>query len=180
MVSKRGTYALRISGLGEGEHHFSFELDQQFFASFNHPDVQKGACRAKAVLEKRPGLMAIHFTLKGEVELECDRCLDFFSAGINATQTIFVKVGETPGELEDDVIMIGKDDHEIEVGQLMYEYIILSLPVQRVHPSDASGKSACNPEMIKRLNDLSSGRTQMNEKADPRWDALKNIIEKNE
>jgi uncharacterized metal-binding protein YceD (DUF177 family) len=177
MVSKRGTYALRISGLGEGEHHFSFELDQKFFASFDHPDVQNGTVRTEAVLEKKPGFMAIHFTMKGEVELECDRCLDYFSAAIQASQTIFVKVGETPGELEDDVIMIGKDEHEIEVGQIMYEYIILSLPVQRVHPEDVSGESTCNPEMIKRLNDFSSTGMRKNEKADPRWDALKDIIE---
>jgi uncharacterized metal-binding protein YceD (DUF177 family) len=179
MVSKRGTYAIRISGLGEGEHHFSFELDQQFFASFDHPDVQNGTVRAEAVLEKKPGFMAIHFTMHGEVALECDRCLDCFSVAIQTTQTIFVKVGDTPGELEDDVIMIGKDEHEIEVGQIMYEYIILSLPVQRVHPEDVSGKSKCNPEMIKRLNDYSLTGTKSKEKADPRWDALKDIIEKN-
>ena len=98
---------------------------------------------------------------------------------ISTRQTIFVKVGETPGELEDDVIMIGKDDHEIEVGQLMYEYILLSLPVQRTHPEDASGHSTCNPEMLKRLKELNPDIQPDREKTDPRWDALKDIIEKN-
>ena len=179
MVSKRETYALRISGLGEGEHHFSFELDQEFFASFNHPDIQNGFIRAGLILEKKPGFMAIHFSFKGEVELECDRCLDNFRAPVNHHQTIFVKVGETPGELEDDVIMIGKDEHEIEVGQIMYEYIILALPVQRVHPEDASGHSTCNPEMLKRLKELRPQEHSGRETMDPRWDALKDMIEKN-
>ena len=179
MVSKRGVYVLRISGLGEGEHHFSFELGQEFFASFNHPDVQHGIIQAGLILEKKPGFMAIHFTFEGELEVSCDRCLDYFMTQISTRQTIFVKVGETPGELEDDVIMIGKDDHEIEVGKLMYEYILLSLPVQRTHPEDASGHSTCNPEMLKRLKELNPDIQPDREKTDPRWDALKDIIEKN-
>lgn len=179
MVSKRGEYALPISGLGEGEHHFSFDLNQEFFASFNDPDVQNGIIQAGLILEKKPDFMAIHFTFKGEVELECDRCLDYFRAQINTHQTIYVKVGETPGELEDDVIMIGKDEHEIEVGQIMYEYIILTLPVQRIHPEDASGHSTCNPEMLKRLKELNPEVNSSKESTDPRWDALKDIIEKN-
>lgn len=179
-MSKQGTYALRISGLGEGSHRFSFELDQRFFASFNHPEVLEGLVKAEAILEKNPGFMAVHFTFEGEIELECDRCLDRFRSKINANPTIFVKVGEKPGELEDDVIMIGKDDHEIEAAQLMYEYIILSLPVQRVHPVDASGQSTCDPDMIERLNELSSAGSKITDTTDPRWNALKEIIEKNE
>ncbi len=58
---------------------------------------------------------------------------------INSSQVIFVKTGETPGEIEDDVVIIGKDDHEIEVGQIMYEFLVLALPFKRIHPTDADG-----------------------------------------
>ena len=37
---------------------------------------------------------------------------------IESSQVIYVKYGDTPGEIEDDVVIIGKDDHEIEVGQM--------------------------------------------------------------
>jgi uncharacterized metal-binding protein YceD (DUF177 family) len=178
-VSKRGLYAVRISGIGEGDHHFSFELDQRFFASFNNPELQNGSVQGDVVLQKKQGFLSLHFTLTGEVELECDRCLDPFKAGISDSQAVFVKIGDTPGELEDNVIMIRKDEHEIEVGQLMYEYIVLSLPVQRVHPVDEKGHSACNPEMIKKLRALSVNEAQIEKQGDPRWDALKDIIEKN-
>jgi uncharacterized metal-binding protein YceD (DUF177 family) len=100
-------------------------------------------------------------------------------ARISNHQTIYVKVGDTPGELEDDVIMIGKDEHEIEVGQIMYEYIVLTLPVQRVHPEDASGHTTCNPDMLKRLNELKPQEYPGRETMDPRWDVLKDMIEKN-
>ena len=85
-------------------------------------------------------------------------------------------MGDTPGEIEDDVIMIHKDDHEIDVGQFMYEFIILALPYQRIHPNDDNGVPACNPEMIRKL-EAHRGNRKQKDQMDPRWDALKGIIE---
>ena len=178
-MSKKGTYAVRISGVGEGMHHFSFELDQQFFASFGNSDLKYGKIAAGVILEKTLSYMALHFDFEGEVELVCDRCLDPYMAAIRQHQTVFVKYGDIPGELEDDVIMIRKEDHEIEVGQLMYEYIVLSLPVQRIHPDDENGRSGCDPDMLEKLKALTAKELNLENQADPRWDALKGIIEKN-
>jgi len=176
-VSKRGTYALRISGLGEGDHEFSFELDRQFFALFEHPEIDHGNVLAEVRLEKKQGVISLHFSLKGEVEVECDRCLERFMTGISTNQTMFVKMGDTPGEIEDDVLMIGRDDHEIEVGQYLFEFIILALPYQKVHPDDDQGNSTCDPEMLKQLEAHRFREADQKENSDPRWDALKDIIE---
>ena len=173
-MSKRGTYAVRISGLGEGDHKFSFELDRQFFASFEHPEIENGKVQAEVILEKKPGVFSLHFTLAGKVEVICDRCLEKFMTDISTSQSIFVKLGDTPGELEDDVLMIGRDDHEIEVGQLMFEFVVLALPYQKVHPD--SGESGCDPDMLKHLDAHSTKEVKEEDKIDPRWDALKGII----
>jgi uncharacterized protein len=178
-VNKRGSYAIRISGLGEGDHIFSFELDRQFFALFEHSDICNGNVKATVTLEKKPGVISLHFCLEGEVEVICDRCLDNFMTGVSSTHSIFVKTGETPGEVDEDVLIIGKDEHEIEVSQYMYEFIILALPYQRIHPDDDNGKSLCNPEMLKKLDDHRAKERDSKETTDPRWDALKGIIEKN-
>ena len=98
---------------------------------------------------------------------------------VTFTQSIFVKTGETPGEVEDDVLIIGRDDHEIEVGQYLYEFIILALPYQKIHPDDPEGNPACNKEMLKKLNAHRTGEPDKVKTSDPRWDALKGIIEKN-
>ena len=179
-MNKQGSYAIRISGLGEGDHGFSFELDQKFFASFEHPDIETGKVQAQVILEKKTGLFALHFSLTGEVEVICDRCLEPFMAPIDSSQTVFVKAGKIPGEIEDDVLIIGRDDHEIEVGQYLYEFIILALPYQRIHPTDQEGNSSCNPEMLRVLDAHRANEIDQHEKTDPRWDALKGIIEKND
>ncbi len=178
MVSKQGSYAVRISGLGEGDHDFSFELDRQFFASFEHPEVENGNVLANVQMEKKPGVLALHFTLTGEVEVVCDRCLDRFSTEIETSQIIFVKFGENTGEIEEDVVVIGKDEYEIEVGQFMYEFIILALPYKRVHPADEKGESTCDPNMLQKLEAHKAKESDLSEQTDPRWDALKGIIKK--
>jgi len=167
---------VRISGLVEGDHDFSFDLDQKFFASLEQTEIEKGRVSAELVLEKKTGVFSLHFHLCGEVEVICDRCLETFMAEIDTDQTIFVKLGEEVGEIEDDVIMIHRDDHEIEVGQYMYEFILLALPYQRYHPDDEEGIPACNPEMIRRLEELQR-KEEKNDQTDPRWDSLKGIIE---
>ena len=180
-MDKRGTYAVRISGIGEGSHNYSFELDDRFFVLFEHSEIRKGYVRADVILEKNAGNLALHFSLEGKVEVECDRCLGLFMTEISAGYTLFVKTGEASGDSEDDVIYIGKDDHEIEVSQFLYEFIILALPYQRIHPDDSNGHSTCDPEMLKKLD---AHRTRESDpesesSTDPRWDALKNMIEKN-
>ena len=179
-MRKRDSYAVRISGLGEGDHDFSFELDRQFFILFEHPDISNGNVHAEVILEKKTGVFSLHFSLTGNVEVLCDRCLEKFSTDISSKQSIFVKMGETPGEIEDDVLIIGRDDHEIEVGQYLFEFIMLALPYQRVHPDDSDGNSTCNQEMLEQLDAHSTKEPEGEEKIDPRWDALKGIIEKSE
>ena len=98
-MSRREPYAVRISGLGEGDHDFSFELDQQFFASFEHPEIENGNVLALVILEKKAGVMALHFSLTGEVEVVCDRCLEPFMTGIRTSQVIFVKTGKSQEKL---------------------------------------------------------------------------------
>lgn len=180
-MSKRGTYAVRISGVGEGSHNYSFELDDRFFVLFEHSEISKGNVHSEVILEKNPGTLALHFSLEGKVEVECDRCLELFMTEVSARHTLFIKTGVNSGDSDDDVIHIGKDDHEIEVGQFLYEFIILALPYQRIHPDDPHGHPTCDPEMLKKLD---AHRTRESDpesesSTDPRWDALKNMIEKN-
>ena len=178
-MSKRDSYAVRISGLGEGNHHFSFELDRKFFVLFEHSEISNGNVNAEVILEKKTGVFSLHFSMEGRVEVMCDRCLENFFTNISTTQTVFVKLGETKGEIEDDVLMIGRDDHEIEVRQYLYEFIMLAIPYQKIHPDDSEGNSTCNPEMIKKLDAHRTKEPDKEDTIDPRWDALKGIIEKN-
>ena len=178
-MKKRGSYAVRISGLGEGDHNFSFELDREFFAWFDHSEISRGEVLAEVIMNKKAGVISLHFSISGKVEVVCDRCLEEFMMDVESNQTIFVKPGDSPGELEDNVLIIGRDEHEVEGGQFLYEFIVLALPYQKIHPEDMNGNSGCDRDMLRRLNAHQTEEPDKEEKTDPRWDALKGIIEIN-
>jgi uncharacterized metal-binding protein YceD (DUF177 family) len=87
---------------------------------------------------------------------------------------LFVKFGETNEEQTDEIIVLSFSEHEFDLKQYLYEYILLSLPYRKVHPNDKKGKSLCNKEMLKKLNEyVIRGDDQT---IDPRWDNLKNLF----
>jgi uncharacterized protein len=68
------------------------------------------------------------------------------------------------------------DEHELDMKQYFYEYILLALPIKRVHPDDKNGNSTCDPEMLKKLKEhIISEEVE----SDPRWDELKKLINNN-
>jgi uncharacterized metal-binding protein YceD (DUF177 family) len=51
----------------------------------------------------------------------------------------------------------------------------MTIPIRRVHPLDKNGKIGCNPEMIKKLNELLIDE-EKEDNTDPRWDELKKLM----
>jgi len=178
-VKRLEKYAVRISGLGDGDHDFAFDMDGKFFSFFEHSGIEHGNIHAKVVLEKNKGVMALHFHLTGEVEVECDRCLGSFMNPVDTKHTIFLKTGDTPVEIGDNMIMIGREEHEMDISHLLYEFTVLALPLQRIHPAGREGTSGCDPEMIRKLDEYRSVNKKRGNSPDPRWDTLKDMIEKN-
>ena len=115
-------------------------------------------------------MLIFEFDINGTVEVICDRCLDLFDYPVKGNETLYVKLGETWDEESDDMIIIPESQHEFNVSQLIYEYIMLILPIQRIHPDDENGKSTCDTEMLKKL-----GAQPDPQETDPRWDALANL-----
>ena len=66
-MKKSGIYAVRVSGLSDGKHTFSYDLDQEFFALFEQAEIEHGGVSARVILEKETGVMVpvsyTHLTL---------------------------------------------------------------------------------------------------------------------
>jgi len=171
-------YEIAFKGLKEGTHRFDYEIDDKFFDKFENSDVKKGSLKAEVILTKQSTLLILEFSAKGFVELVCDRCLDFYNQKISNKSKLFVKFGQEDQELSDDVIMISQDEYQINVAQYFYELVVLGLPIKHVHPTDKKGLSACDPEMIKKLNEylIDEIIPETQEPVDERWNELKKLI----
>ena len=79
-------------------------------------------------------------------------------------------------EQSDDMLILADSENEVHLDQLIYEYIHLALPIQRIHP-EIDGISGCNPEMMEKL-DTHNADDPENASVDPRWEKLKGLIKK--
>lgn len=166
-----------FKGLTEGEHDFQFQVDSAFFSQFENSEIKNGQVTVIVDLIKRSTLLELDVEISGEIEIECDRCLDLFNLPISYHGKLYVKFADYETSEDDDLIILNHNEHEVNLTQFVFEYIHLSLPVKRIHP-DINGKTGCNKEMMAKLNDHIIDE-EIEEKTDPRWDKLKDINKNN-
>ena len=175
-------YNIVFKGLIPGMHKFNFHVENDLFNYFGKEIINDSDISAKVVLEKQDALIILTFDISGTVNIQCDRCLDYYDQPINSKNKIFVKYEnkeeenkEIKDEKNEDVIIIRPEDSEINIGKLIHDFIILALPLKKMHPDDENGNSLCNPEMIRRIKKLSTAE----KKTDDRWDKLKKLLNNN-
>ncbi|HKJ79252.1 MAG TPA: DUF177 domain-containing protein, partial [Prolixibacteraceae bacterium] len=73
------------------------------------------------------------------------------------------------------------EEHQLNLAQLIYEYISLAIPLKRVHPEDKNGDSQCDTEMLDKINNYVQPEVDKDEEenVDPRWAALKKLKNNN-
>lgn len=163
-------YSIQFSGLKPGIHDYEFEIDRKFFEQIEYSEVKEGKINVALQFEKHINMLVLNFVLKGEVQVPCDRCAEDFMLPLSDNQRLIVKFGDEAAEEAEDVIVIPRNESELNVAHFIYEYIILAIPQKRVHPE---GK--CNEEVLKKLEKLEE-ESNKNKTSDPRWDGLKNIL----
>ena len=171
-----GSYTILLSGLKEGHHAVDFEIDKEFFELFEESEVKEGSLIANIEMDKRSTHLDMIIRVSGTVRVSCDRCLEMFSQPVKSENRLLVKFGKSIEDTDPDILSVPVDEHELDLQQQLYEFIMLALPIKRVHPADKNGKSTCDPVMLKKLEELIIDEEKEN---DPRWDELKKLMNDN-
>lgn len=140
-------FSIPVSGLRNGLHGYDFKIKDDFFESFEASPVQIGNIDVHLDFDKREDMYVLLFSLSGQVETVCDRCLDPFDLPIEEKQSLMVKFAEEPWE-DADVIFIAQGTPVLNVAKYIYEFVVLAVPMTKSH--DDAGED-CNPEMLKYL-----------------------------
>ena len=163
-------FKIPFKGLSLGTHVYDWELDKKFFEAIENPEILDCHLQLRMELEKQERMMVLHFTIHGDLEVACDRCLDPLQLPVDITEDYYIKFGDEYVEESESVLVIPETEYQIGIADLVFDYICLSIPIRKVHPDDASGKSTCNTDAVSRLETLESRQS-----GDPRWDALKKL-----
>jgi len=148
------TFKIQFHSFEIGAHEMLFDVNDSFFAFFDDSEISRGQVKISVEMTKSERQMQFELHLLGEVEVVCDRCLETFGQSIDSRFTLFGKFGDGNSEDELDVIWIPRGDHEVDLAGYIYEYIILSLPIKKVHPDGKDGLSGCNPDMLDKLSEI--------------------------
>lgn len=153
-------FEIAWQGLKPGEHLFEYEVDNRFIQKHGDSshEFEQIAATVRLKFDKKANFFMLHFDIGGYVVLPCDRCGDDFKLNLWDEFNMLIKIlGEEDSEIVDeaDVSFISRNDSVIDVSKWIYEFIMLSIPLQRIHPALADGRPGCNPDAISLLNSLS-------------------------
>ncbi len=164
-----GLYDIPLSGLKEGSHLYDFDIDRDFFGSYDRSEIKECDIKIRAILVKRSAHMELTIAIGGRVMIACDRCLEDYWQEIESKDTLLIKYGDQWEEVDDEVVMIPYGENSFELSQFIYEFAHLALPMQRIHPDNKNGESSCDPIMMEKLNEHLPER---DDNIDPRWKEL--------
>lgn len=170
-------FKVNIIGLSNKVHDFHYEFGNEFFAHYGTEVISEGKFVADVLLDKHETFIEATFKITGMATLTCDRSLDPFERPINTTKKIMFKYGDENQELSDEIIMIHRDSDSLELGQYIYEFIGLEVPMKKLHPRyqhEAELPDEATGKVI-----YSSGDTNFDsdngDDIDPRWEKLKKL-----
>ena len=124
-------------------------------------------------------MLELLFEHTGTVNVPCDVTGEDFDMPINGNLKLVVNFGDEFNNDNEEMLILPHGEHQIDVSQYIYEMIVLSVPLRRVHEGvlDGSLQSAA----LDKLNEISvteinTDSEQEAEEIDPRWDKLKQLL----
>ena len=178
MKKEENIFTIPLAGLPFGHTDYQYVINDSFFEDRDYSEVKKGVVNLHLGVEKMETMFVLTLNFEGKVVLQCDRCGDDYEQAIADSAEIYLKYGAEKDDEDEDVIIITKNDSEFDLSDLIYEYIILSLPIHRTHDDE----SLCNQEVLAKLHNFSQSEAENEDDEENPWKAmmkdLKDKIEK--
>ncbi len=175
MNKQLNEFLIPFIGLKLGKHTFEYQIDNAFFENFDFDEFTSSSIKIIAVLEKKSTFMELNLKHEGTVNVACDTTGEPFDLAVRSNIRLVIQFGEAYNDDNDELLIIPHGEHQIDISQLIYEMIVLSVPLKREHPGVVNG-SLKSPalELLKRLEIKRIIAEEQD--LDPRWDKLKQLI----
>jgi uncharacterized protein len=174
-----GAYSINIVGLSNKQHHFHYEFGDEFFKEYGSDPVSEGTFVVELLLDKRETFLDGEFKIKGTARLICDRSLEPFDFPIEIARKIVFKYGDKDEEVTDEIMIIHRETATLEVGQYIYEFIALAIPLKKLHPKFKDEEEEEDEDLstgkIVYTSEPEEGKNKNEDEVDPRWNILKKL-----
>ena len=145
-------YIIPLNGWAAGEREYRWQAGIKFFQKFDNAEILDADVAIVAKAVKSGHYIGVDLDVQGSVTVPCDRCLEDLTLPVEAHPSFSVKFGEGAGSEEEmregsrEILLLDASDTDLDLSQVIYDYVCLSLPMQRVHP-----EGECNPDTVRFL-----------------------------
>ena len=171
-MSKSSQFLLKFIGLKDGDHDFEYDLDNKFFISYDYLDFNDCSIKIKIHLIKKATVLELNIKGTGIANINCTLSNEPFDYEINSIMKVLVKFGDKHDYSNDELIILPHGSHTLELDQLFYEMIVLSMPIRNVNPGVEDG--SIKSDILNRLKDFDINK-EKSSNFDPRWEKLKQL-----
>ncbi len=183
-MSRRREFEIAFVGLKPGVHEYSYSINDKFFEVFQQQDFRQCKANVKLSLDKHSSFMSLKFEIGGTLEVTCDRCNSNLPLQLWDEFNLTVKMVEDPAlmneqEEDPDMYYIAQSDSYIDVASLIYEFINLTIPMQKACDFEKMDGPHCNAsalDVLKKMEpgpvDLSRPAEETESKENPIWKGL--------
>lgn len=171
-------FDINIHGLENKTYEYNFEGSDDFFEAYDQDIIEHGSFKVNITLEKTSTLLRLNFKINSDVELQCDRSLEFFTENFDINEKFVFKFGEKEEEISDEMAIIPFGTLKINVADMIYDYITLRVPMKKLLPIYRE-ESENSEDGVMVYTDKNAKIAKEEEKVDPRWEALLKIKDLN-
>ena len=99
-------HILKFAGLKDGNHIFSYEINNRFFHHFNFNDFNQSSFKIDINLVKKATVLDLKINSKGLVNVDCSVSNEPFDYDLNSKLDLIVKFGEFYDDSNDELIVL--------------------------------------------------------------------------
>lgn len=152
------------------EYLCDFNITDLLFKDNDAEEISVDSLHLNVVVNKLNSFTDLKLSIKGTINLVCDRCLEYFKHELEIQESLLLKPGISGSDIiEDNVLIYPAESKEYDISKFVYDTIILYLPFKKVHANPA----LCDQDMLRKLE--SCQYNNIKDQIDQRWNELKKI-----
>lgn len=170
-MGNRREFDIAFVGLKPGLHEYDYEVDSKFFQDYKQTDFSNCQAKIKLTLERNTSFLMLKFEVGGNMDVVCDRCGNNLGMELWDEFNLIVKLVENPDEMNEteddpDIHYISRTESHLHVADWIYEFVTLSIPMQRSCKEEEIGGPQCNKEvleMLKKMEEVNKGNNPLSQ-----------------
>ena len=169
-------FKIPFIGLKEGKHQFEYTVDNTFFETNPYDEILGAQIDVNLDFVKKSNFLELEFDASEFLNVACDLTNERYDEAIQTSMHLIVKFGDFYEDENEEVLIIPHSETELDVSQIIYEMLVLAVPIKKEHPGIADG--TLQTDILEKLEELRPKEHSKSQETDPRWSKLKDLLDK--